>query len=30
MDRESLVLAALAAGGENTYFSPVQVQKLSS
>ena len=28
MDRRSLILAALAAGGENTSYSPVQVQKL--
>jgi uncharacterized protein YwgA len=28
MDRQKLVLAALAAGGENATFAPVQVQKL--
>jgi hypothetical protein len=28
MDRHSLILAALAAGGENASFTPVQVQKL--
>lgn len=28
MDRRDLVLLALAAGGENATFSPVQVQKL--
>jgi uncharacterized protein len=28
MDRSDVVLAALAAGGENATFSPVQVQKL--
>lgn len=28
MDRRRLVLLALAAGGENAIFSPVQVQKL--
>lgn len=28
MERQKLMLAALAAGGENATFSPVQVQKL--
>ena len=28
MDRSNLVLAALAAGGQNATFTPVQVQKL--
>jgi hypothetical protein len=28
MDRREIVLAALAAGGENASYSPVQVQKL--
>lgn len=28
MDRKGLMLAALAAGGENATFSPVQIQKL--
>ena len=28
MDRQQIILAALAAGGENAAFSPVQVQKL--
>jgi hypothetical protein len=28
MDRSGIVLAALAAGGENATFTPVQVQKL--
>jgi hypothetical protein len=28
MDRTKLILAALAAGGENASFTPVQVQKL--
>jgi hypothetical protein len=28
MDRTNLMLAALAAGGENTSYTPVQVQKL--
>ena len=28
MERKSLMVAALAAGGENASFTPVQVQKL--